>query len=81
MRSLAFLLISLLIPASFIHTSSSAQQEATVYVCPMHPEVQSSKMGNCPKCEMKLVAAKLVATVILGEVAPSGWPRTEPATL
>ncbi|HEY7544627.1 MAG TPA: heavy metal-binding domain-containing protein [Blastocatellia bacterium] len=59
MRSLGFLLISLFIPASFIHTSSSAQQEATVYVCPMHPEVQSSKPGNCPKCEMKLVPAKL----------------------
>ncbi|MEW6212614.1 MAG: heavy metal-binding domain-containing protein [Acidobacteriota bacterium] len=53
---MGFLLITLLIPASFIHTSSSAQQEAVVYVCPMHPEVQSSKPGNCPRCEMKLVA-------------------------
>ena len=24
------------------------------YICPMHPEVTSSKAGNCPKCGMKL---------------------------
>lgn len=25
-----------------------------IYTCPMHPEVESSKPGNCPKCKMKL---------------------------
>jgi YHS domain-containing protein len=25
-----------------------------VYVCPMHPEVQSEKPGKCPKCGMNL---------------------------
>lgn len=28
---------------------------ATVYTCPMHPEVVSDKPGRCPKCGMKLV--------------------------
>lgn len=28
---------------------------ATVYTCPMHPEVISDKPGRCPKCGMKLV--------------------------
>jgi len=28
---------------------------ATVYTCPMHPEVTSDKPGKCPKCGMKLV--------------------------
>ncbi|WP_275663346.1 heavy metal-binding domain-containing protein [Corallococcus macrosporus] len=28
---------------------------ATVYTCPMHPEVRSRKPGTCPKCGMKLV--------------------------
>ena len=32
-------------------------QESIVYSCPMHPEVQSSTPGKCPKCEMKLVAS------------------------
>jgi Cu+-exporting ATPase len=25
-----------------------------LYVCPMHPEIQSETPGNCPKCGMKL---------------------------
>jgi len=28
---------------------------ATVYSCPMHPEVTSDKPGKCPKCGMDLV--------------------------
>lgn len=28
----------------------------TIYTCPMHPEVQSTEPGNCPKCGMFLVA-------------------------
>ncbi|QSQ28626.1 hypothetical protein JY651_34135 [Pyxidicoccus parkwayensis] len=28
---------------------------ATVYTCPMHPEVRSEQPGRCPKCGMKLV--------------------------
>ncbi len=31
--------------------------EATIYTCPMHPEVRKSEPGWCPKCGMKLVAA------------------------
>lgn len=28
---------------------------STVYTCPMHPEITSSKPGKCPKCGMDLV--------------------------
>src|SRR3954468_23606380 len=36
--------------------SSTAQEHAaaTTYVCPMDPEVRSSKPGACPKCGMAL---------------------------
>lgn len=36
----------------------SQQPEQIVYVCPMHPDVNSKLPGKCPKCNMKLVAAK-----------------------
>jgi hypothetical protein len=31
---------------------------ASVYVCPMHPEVTSPAPGRCPKCGMDLVPKK-----------------------
>jgi hypothetical protein len=34
------------------------QKEPVVYVCPMHPDVQSKVPGKCPKCNMLLVASK-----------------------
>ena len=37
-------------------TSPEAQPAAaTVYTCPMHPDVMSDKPGTCPKCGMALV--------------------------
>lgn len=37
--------------------SASEGGDATVYTCPMHPEVRSDKPGECPKCGMDLVPA------------------------
>jgi hypothetical protein len=31
------------------------EDEAALYVCPMHPEVTSASPGKCPKCGMTLV--------------------------
>lgn len=36
-------------------TDKAGKPQATVYTCPMHPEVISDKPGRCPKCGMKLV--------------------------
>jgi hypothetical protein len=36
----------------------AGKKEATIYTCPMHPEVISDKPGRCPKCGMKLVPKK-----------------------
>ncbi|HET8939627.1 MAG TPA: heavy metal-binding domain-containing protein [Polyangiales bacterium] len=37
-------------PAQHAH-----DEDATIYTCPMHPEVQQAGPGECPKCGMKLV--------------------------
>ena len=51
-----FLLVSNAMIASAIPPPAPVIQQASqVYVCSMHPEVQSSTPGKCPKCEMKLV--------------------------
>jgi hypothetical protein len=36
------------------HTNSGAR----IYMCPMHPQVRSDKLGDCPICGMKLVPKK-----------------------
>jgi len=36
-------------------TTSQKENPKTIYTCSMHPEVMSSKKGNCPKCGMKLI--------------------------
>jgi hypothetical protein len=40
---------------------------STIYVCPMHPEVQSDKSGKCPKCNMKLEKKKALLTFVCPE--------------
>lgn len=52
---LAFAAANLAIPA---FAQDPAQQEPIVYVCPMHPDVNSKLPGKCPKCNMKLVASR-----------------------
>jgi FtsP/CotA-like multicopper oxidase with cupredoxin domain len=37
-------------------------EQASSYVCPMHPEVTDSEPSNCPKCGMKLVPDKSAPT-------------------
>jgi predicted RNA-binding Zn-ribbon protein involved in translation (DUF1610 family) len=44
---------------TYVHVDAgremTAQEEAAVYACPMHPEVTSTAPGKCPKCGMELV--------------------------
>ena len=55
LRLFLLALLSVQLIAITAHTNATAYQESVVYVCPMHPEVQSSTAGLCPKCQMKLV--------------------------
>jgi len=62
-RHLTLLLMAM--PLSFMAPSATTQepaappplQRSVVYVCPMHPEVQSQVPGKCSKCQMTLVAS------------------------
>ncbi len=38
-------------------SASADAAETKNYVCPMHPDVQSDKPGECPKCGMTLKQA------------------------
>lgn len=40
------------------HAAHASADAGVTYTCPMHPEVQSSAPGRCPKCGMTLVVKK-----------------------
>ncbi|HEX5965218.1 MAG TPA: heavy metal-binding domain-containing protein, partial [Pyrinomonadaceae bacterium] len=51
-------------------TSKPKTQAKVVYVCPMHPDVRSTKRGKCPKCGMALRRT----TTVVAEVPPETNP-------
>jgi hypothetical protein len=47
----------------------------TIYVCPMHKQVQSDKPGKCPICKMTLKPKQVPAGA-----APASQPASRPST-
>ncbi len=37
------------------NTADTPTEKQQTYTCPMHPEIQQSQPGNCPKCGMQLI--------------------------
>src|SRR6185295_11909425 len=45
----------------------TSTKQVKSYVCPMHPEVRSTKRGKCPKCKMDLRLERAVtSTAVTG---------------
>ncbi|HEY6659702.1 MAG TPA: SCO family protein [Pyrinomonadaceae bacterium] len=67
-------------PGQFLKSHAHPEPKVAVksYVCPMHPDVKSSKPGKCPKCKMdlRLIKAETAAPVAKPtESAPSDSSR------
>jgi CopA family copper-resistance protein len=49
---------------------SNQQTKKVIYTCVMHPEVQMSKPGKCPKCGMTLVKKTIKTTAPTSQLQP-----------
>lgn len=57
--SITCLFASQAVVAQTTKSANAKTQTKTVYSCPMHPDVTSSKKGRCPKCGMDLRPTKM----------------------
>jgi FtsP/CotA-like multicopper oxidase with cupredoxin domain len=55
------------------------EEQASSYVCPMHPEVTDTEASSCPKCGMRLVPDRSAATSYVCPMHPD-VTASEPAT-
>ena len=80
-KSFIILLFALSISATFSACKNSTIKNAPVevkkaevesYTCTMHPEVQTEKPGDCPKCGMTLVKGQMADTTKMHDHSAPG---------
>jgi len=61
------------IPAGRGGRRNGSEAATATYICPMHPEVQQTQPGQCPKCGMRLIKKRTGADEngATGDAAPS----------
>jgi cytochrome oxidase Cu insertion factor (SCO1/SenC/PrrC family) len=88
-RLLSFLIaMALMLAAGSVGGNAASAQRrakasaaATIYECPMHPEVTSTKRGRCPKCGMTLKATRKTNAPAPAATAPPKEAESVPAKL
>src|ERR1051325_7779846 len=60
-------------------SATKKSQPKSVYACPMHPDVTSTKPGKCRKCGMDLRKTKTVVAEVPPELNPVD-PVADPTT-
>jgi cytochrome oxidase Cu insertion factor (SCO1/SenC/PrrC family) len=80
-KFLFVLILTTAMPAIFFsnQVAGQTQQRAGHYVCPMHPNVTSSKPGKCPKCNMALRFTRTKAAKTTEPEKPSSDSSAEPS--
>jgi len=66
------LFIILLVGSSSV--AIAQKEKKIIYTCIMHPEVQMSKPGTCPKCGMELIKK----TITVSKAKPKTQPQKQP---
>lgn len=82
-RILVLALVAALSSGTVTPAPATAQVPGSLWVCPMHPDVQQASEGTCPRCNMALVPFKpgVYTPYLLQTKLESRFEAGKPATI